>query len=133
MLNRKTTPSLNWKTPLEALDGDTPDISAILQYQFWEPVYYRVNESDVSFPSNSPEKLGRFVGFAESVGHALTFKILTDDTQKVISRSVLCSAQDSSLQKVKYDGDDEVPEVLQSKYERLDGITIVPNPNFTKN
>ena len=52
ILNRTATPSLGWKTPLEVLDGDTPDISAILQYQFWEPVYYQVNESDISFPSN---------------------------------------------------------------------------------
>ena len=33
------------------------------------------------------EICGRFVGFAWNVGHALTFKILTDDTQKIIDRS----------------------------------------------
>jgi len=36
--------------------------------------------------------LGRFVGFGESVGDALTFKILTDDTQKIMYRSSIRTA-----------------------------------------
>lgn len=130
ILNRTATPSLNWKTPLQALNGDEPDISAIMQYQFWEPVYYRVSESDISFPSNAPEKLGRFVGFAESVGHALTFKVLTDDTQKVISRSVLRSTQDTASQQAKFDDNDTVPEILKSKHDRRDGDNITPMPTI---
>ena len=47
---------------------------------------------DSPFPSESVEARGRFVGFAESVGHALTFRILTDDTKKIIFRSSVCSA-----------------------------------------
>ena len=35
----------------------------------------------------SDEIRGRFVGFAWDVGHALTFKILTDDTKRVIKWS----------------------------------------------
>ena len=89
ILNRTATPSLAWKTPLEVMDGSTPDISPILQYQFWEPVYYRMGSESVSFPSQAPEKIGRFVGFAEHVGHAMTFKVLTEDTQKIIQHSVL--------------------------------------------
>ena len=30
------------------------------------------------------EKKGRFVGFSDSVGDAFTFKILTDDTKKIM-------------------------------------------------
>ena len=130
ILNRAATPSLDWKTPLQIITRDTPDISAIMQYQFWEPVYYQASESDISFPSNSPEKLGQFVGFAESVGHALTFKVLTDDTQKVISRSVLWSAQDTALQQAKSDDNEEVPEILKSKHDRLDGDNITPMPTI---
>ena len=52
ILNRIATPSLNWRTPLEVLDGETPDISPILQYCFWDAVYYLVGDSqDVTFPS----------------------------------------------------------------------------------
>jgi len=38
------------------------------------------------FPCDTAERLGRFVGFGESVGDALTFKILTDNTQKIMYR-----------------------------------------------
>ena len=73
---------------MEVMTGSTPDISPLLQFRFWEPVYYKVgNDVDVSFPSQPPEKTGRFVGISEHVGHAMTFKILTDDTQKIIHRS----------------------------------------------
>ena len=84
------TESLDWQTPMEVLTGSTPDISPLLQFHFYEPVYYMVE--DHGFPSESGEKMGRFVGIAETVGDAMTFKILTDDTKKVIYRSTVRSA-----------------------------------------
>jgi hypothetical protein len=36
------------------------------------------------------------VGFAKHVGHAMTFKILTDDTQKIICRSQVRLASDGA-------------------------------------
>ena len=53
-------------------------------------MYHKLDDAD--FPSESTEKRGRFVGIAENVGHALTFKVLTDDTKKIIYRSRICSA-----------------------------------------
>ena len=90
VLNHLATESLHFRTPMEALTGSTPDISPMLQFHFWEPVYYAIE--DASFPSDSNEKSGHFVGIAETVGDALTFKILTDDTQKIIYRSAVRSA-----------------------------------------
>jgi len=81
--------SLNNRTPIEWLHGVTPDITVLLQFQFWEPVYY--TRYDTKFPADSTEDLGRFVGIAENVGHAMTFKVLTAD-RKVIHRSVVRSA-----------------------------------------
>jgi hypothetical protein len=68
--------------PICMSTGSTNDISPLLCFHFWEPVYYKLDDSD--FPSDSREKRGHFVGISESVGHAMTFKILTDDTLKVI-------------------------------------------------
>ena len=36
------TPVLNWKTPIEKCHGFTPDISAFLQFQFWEKVHFKI-------------------------------------------------------------------------------------------
>jgi hypothetical protein len=63
-----------------------------LRFRFWEPVYHKLDDS--TFPSESRETLGRFVGIAEQVGHLMTFKILTDDTSKVVFRSNVRSALD---------------------------------------
>ncbi len=46
------------------------------------------------FPLESKEKLGRWVGVAEKQGDALTYLVLTDDTQKVIARSAVRAASE---------------------------------------
>ena len=82
---------------MSVLTGQTTDISALLLFFFWEPVYFPTGDSlpyahKPCFPSDTAERLGRFVGFEESVGDALTFKILTDDTQKIMYRSSIRTA-----------------------------------------
>jgi len=69
--------------PLFALTGSTNDISMLSYFYFWQPVYFRHGESTI-FLSESKESHGHFVGFAEHVSHAMTFKVLTDDSQKVL-------------------------------------------------
>ena len=73
---------------MEWLIGSTPDISNLLQFVFWEPVYYFAVEPKVG---DTTELLGRFVGISENVGHAMTYKILTE-SDKVISRAEVRSA-----------------------------------------
>ena len=48
---------------------------------------------DNSFPSEIVEGHSYFVGISEHVGNAMTFKILTSDTNKIIYRSVVRSAE----------------------------------------
>src|SRR5210317_1955748 len=83
--NHSAVKSLNWKTPISVLTGITPDISVLLRFAFYELVYFKNDEP--SFPSESPESLGRIVGIAEHVSHALTYKILDLSTNRIISRS----------------------------------------------
>jgi hypothetical protein len=70
--------------------GQQGDTSALLAHHWWEPVYYAKNNA---FPSTSGEGTGRWVGNAEHQGDALTYLILTDDTDQVIARSALRSAK----------------------------------------
>ena len=73
------------------LTGQTIDISILLQFLFWDVVYvsrYDNHQYHGQIGSTkSSEICGRFVGFAWNIGHALTFKVLTDDTNKIICRS----------------------------------------------
>ena len=89
ILNRMSLRSKNWKTPLELLNGETPDISMIYRFCFWEKVYF-INQGTrrhENFPSESDECVGRFVGFSENVGHKMTYKVLNLETNRVIYRS----------------------------------------------
>ena len=90
--NHIAMPSLGNISPIEASTGIRPDISPLLHFRWWEPIYYY--DDDGGYPSQSREKRGRWVGVAENVGDVLTYRILTEDTQQVINRSVVKSALD---------------------------------------
>ena len=79
---------INWKTPIEKRHGYTPDISALLLYQFWEPVYFLTDEKT----PNSKERKGRWMGISPNVGDCLTYYIYCEDTRKVLSCSVIRTA-----------------------------------------
>ena len=88
IMNRTAMKSLQWKTPYQVLTGSTPDISMIYRFRFYDKVYCRRDDTS-SFPSKSNEILCYFVGFSESVGHKMTYKVLTADTNKILFRSRL--------------------------------------------
>jgi hypothetical protein len=69
-------------TPLRQAYGTDNDISPMLYFLFYEPVYYLVDET--TFPFESKELRGRWVGVSENVGHFMSYKILTDDTRWII-------------------------------------------------
>jgi hypothetical protein len=55
---------------MEWLLGFTPDITVLLAFVFWEPVYYK--EVEPSF-ATTPEKFGQFAGISAGVGHSMAF------------------------------------------------------------
>ena len=108
--------------PMRKLNGSTPDISPLLRFHFWQEVYYKIDDAD--FPSQSREAKGHFVGFSEHVGHALTYKILNIDTNKVIHRSNVRPVNDSDYNKrIDTLSLDDLPKnpVLKSKVDITSG------------
>jgi hypothetical protein len=113
--------------PICMSTGSTNDISPLLCFHFWEPVYYKLDDSD--FPSDSREKHGHFIGISESVGHAMTFKILMDDTLKVIHRSNVRSALNPHTKNLRLDplepGNVAMP-IVKSRHDSADDGEILP-------
>ena len=91
--NRSSGDRNQQRTPLEVQSGDTPDISALLMYSFYEKVYYY--DPQQRFP-NTKEAAGWFVGVAENIGDALCYKILAEDGKTILHRSVVRPARDES-------------------------------------
>jgi hypothetical protein len=113
--------------PIRMSMGSTNDISPLLCFHFWEAVYYKLDDSD--FPSDSREKCGHFIGISESVGHAMTFKILTDDTLKVIHQSNVRLARNPHAKNLRLDplepGDVATP-IVKSRHDSADDGEILP-------
>jgi hypothetical protein len=100
-------------TPLRQAYGTDNNISPMLCFSFYKPVYYLVGET--TFPSESKELHGQWVGVSENVGPFMTYKILMDDTHQVIHCSNIRSAADPNARNLRLDPlNDEPPEVIRS-------------------
>ena len=87
ILNHLSCEALGGKVPLGMLYGVSPDISILLLYTFYQPVFYATHNQ--SYPSSREERAARWVVFGEHVGDALTHKLLDDDTKKILYRSAV--------------------------------------------
>src|SRR5687768_12083390 len=113
-------PSLpNKMTPLQYQKGVTPDISAFLQFTFWQPILYLDHESH--WPEFK-ERSARWVGMAHSIGDALTFWILDDQSKQLLARSVVRPFNQNL--RVKWD-----PSLAdnQEKSTATHGGDVIPN------
>jgi hypothetical protein len=119
--------------PLQLLTGTTVDISPLLRFHFWQKVYYK--HADTSFPSESSEGIGHIVGISEHCGHAMTWKVLTSDTNKVIYRSLVrpFSASDPNFRAVLPGGEHDAPlfdPVIKSKLDISGPMQAPPDTVF---
>jgi hypothetical protein len=96
--------------------GTDNDISPMLYFSFYELVYYLVDET--TFPSKSKELRGRWVGVSENVGHFMTYKILMDNTHRIIHRSNIRLAADPNVRNLCLDPlNDKPPELIWSLHK----------------
>ena len=79
------TPVLGWKTPISVQHGYTPDISAFLNYQCFQKIYFKFDEAS----PKSDEAPGYWLGVSDTVGDAMTFDIYSVKSGKVIQRSAI--------------------------------------------
>ena len=139
VMNHTSEKSLGWKPPLQVLTGQTIDISILLCFMFWDIVYVTRypdhNYSGEVGSEKSTEIRGRFVGFSWECGHALTFKILTDDTDKIIHRSRVRLAKDNE-NNLKLDAEaSTLPErvFIRSKHDSNQDDVQLPTIDVSNN
>jgi hypothetical protein len=129
LLNHMSSDALHGITPIEEAIGVKGDISPLLQFHWWERVLYH---ADGFYPSNSREKSGTWCGVAEDQGDILTYLVLTDDTEEIIARSNIRSANDPghpNLRAVPGFGEqstDDAPTPTLFSASDLTGLDIAP-------
>ena len=81
---------LNGRTPFETVLGYTPDISELVEFSWFQWVWYH----DPVHPER--DNLGRWLGPAHNVGQGLAYYILNGDAE-VIVRSTVSSIKDTEI------------------------------------
>ena len=64
----------------------------LLNFYFWQPVYYLVDPEDQSFSVKSREKRARWAGVDEKIGAKMCYKLVDEESGKIICRSVILAA-----------------------------------------
>jgi hypothetical protein len=77
--------NLGWRTPLEALMGDTSEISDLLDFGYYDWVWYW-DPPNPCFPVN-PHKLGRWLGHNHAHGPVMCYKFLKPNGLFIVKSS----------------------------------------------
>jgi len=131
-MNHTAEKSLGNRPPLQILEGCTIDISILLYFLFWDIVYVsHVDDKEHHGQIGSKKSSlvhGRMVSFAWNVGHGLRYKVLTDDTQKIICRSRLRLASDAEnkVEEARRMQPSKDRFFLDSKHDFDDPTTTLP-------
>ena len=82
--------NLKFRTPYEMREGHTPDITTLIQFQFWEAVHFKIEPK--KFPeSGGSEGVGHWLGRAMDMGDGMVHHILIAGTETIINRSMIRS------------------------------------------
>ncbi len=130
--------SLDWRTPVELLTGDTPDSSEFLEFDFYGWVKFKDPKSGLS----DDLQLGRWLGVAKSVGQAMTYWILKSNGY-VVARSTVRPLNQEELhsevekeerikfaKELKENVDDFDPELINTDENVSTEIMIDPLTNL---
>jgi hypothetical protein len=84
-LTASALPRMKGRTPEEIMTGSTPDISSMIMFDWYQPVYYWT--PTVEFP-NERKLIGRWLGIAESCVDEMAYYVLTHKGNVVTRKSV---------------------------------------------
>ena len=138
VMNLTAERSLGWRTPIEVLTGQKPDISCLLLFLYGDIVMVN-RESDATYrgqigSQKQHQVRAKFVGFAKNVGHELTFKVLLLDTGIVVPRSRLrlLEVKENALSMESAAGDVEGRPYLRFKQDEM-GNVVLPTIDASQN
>jgi hypothetical protein len=83
--------SLDGRTPIEEVTGETPDISEYLDFGFYEFVWFKENAG------LGENQLGRWLGVSHRIGNAMSYWVIKKNGQ-VLSRSTVQRVTNLELQ-----------------------------------
>ena len=79
------------------------DISMLLNFYSWQPVYYLVDPEDQSFSENLRKKRARWAGVDEKIGAKMCYKLVDEESGMIIYRSVIRAATEPGSSNLRVD------------------------------
>ena len=107
--------------------GYSDDISPLLCFKFNEPVYCSVYQEEKKFPLELKEICGHWIGISKHVSAPMTWKILTNKTQKIICRSEICSALNSKSRNLSVDSISSTNFHMLLSHPPIDDLVYSPS------
>ena len=108
---------LDGRTPHELLTGETPDISELLDYEWYSPVWYY--DGLEGFPLER-RKLGRWLGPSHRIGQALCYYIIRGENGRILSRTTVQPLTDDEM--ADSATIEQIKEMDECILKRLNGI-----------
>jgi len=107
---------LDGRTPFEVVMGYTPDISSLMNYDFYEPIWYYNEISQFPEPKR---KLARWLGEAHNVGQAMSYFILPQSGIPIAWSSVQPITSEEKQTIAVQDELKELDEAIQIKCKSI--------------
>ena len=85
------------------------DISMLLNFYFWQTVYYLPDPEDQSFGVKSKEKRARWAGVDENIGATMYHKLVDDESGNIVYCSVIRSATEPGTANLRVDPLEPLP------------------------
>ena len=121
------------------------DISILLNFYFWQPVHYLLDPTDQSFGVKSKEKRARWAGVDESIGAKMCYKLVDDESGKIICRSAIRSATEpgtanlrvNPIESLPSDADAILDEMMstadfETPLSNVDPVDLIPASTKSK-
>jgi hypothetical protein len=125
--NKTARKSLHWRTPWEMVFGDTPDLSELVDYKFYQPVYYVADPNASSFPEPKLHE-AHYLGPAYHHGSVLCHWIRLPDGSK-IAKSLLRPNHDAHAVLKE----EEMEEIADKQLYYKDGMSSTLSKEAERN
>ena len=105
------------------------DICMLLNFYFWQPVYYLLDPTKQSFGVQSKEKRARWAGVDEQIGAKMCYKLVDDESGAIINQSVIRSTTEPGTTNLRVDPIEPFPPDLD---DILDEMMSAPDFGLSK-
>ena len=103
------------------------DVSPLVFFFFWQPVYYFLDATEQSFPGKSKEMRARWAGIDENICTKMCWKLVDDVSDEVICRSTIQSIIEPGTANLQFDLLEPLPNSIADiePDNILDGLMIL--------